>query len=186
MLDLFYDSETTDLPAWQKPSSDPCQPHLVQIAALLVDHDTRKIESMIDLTIRPEGWTSCIEASERHGITDDYAKRVGIPEEQALLAFLALWRKASVRIGHVQSFDARIVRIATMRYSSEATISAWKDAPALCTANIAKPAMGIKKQPTLSEAYKYFTGEDLHGAHTALADTKACMEVYYGSLDKTQ
>jgi len=39
------------------------------------------------------------------------------------------------------------------------------------------------KNPNLGEAYKFFTGKDLEGAHNAMVDVKACIEVYFGILD---
>lgn len=34
---LFFDTETTGLPLFEQPSEDPRQPHIVQLAACLVD-----------------------------------------------------------------------------------------------------------------------------------------------------
>jgi len=34
------------------------------------------------------------------------------------------------------------------------------------------------KNPSLAEAYKHFTGEDLIGAHDAIVDVMATIEVY--------
>ncbi|HEY8351659.1 MAG TPA: hypothetical protein VIK87_03855, partial [Sphingomonadales bacterium] len=53
---LFYDTETTGLPLFSEPSSDPRQPHIVQAAAVLVDAGTRKAISSINLISRPDGW----------------------------------------------------------------------------------------------------------------------------------
>lgn len=42
-----------------------------------------------------------------------------------------------------------------------------------------------KKEPrTLSAAYRYYCGEELEGAHGALADTKATMQVLLAQLEK--
>lgn len=39
---LFYDNETNGLPLFKEPSNHPGQPHIVQLAAVLVDLDTGK------------------------------------------------------------------------------------------------------------------------------------------------
>ena len=54
---LFFDTETTGLPLFKEPSEHPDQPHLVQLAASLVDLDTRAVLSSIDVIVKPDGWT---------------------------------------------------------------------------------------------------------------------------------
>lgn len=54
---LFYDTETSGLPDWHAPSEAPQQPHIVQIAAGLVDVDTRAMVAGLDLIVAPDGWT---------------------------------------------------------------------------------------------------------------------------------
>ena len=53
---LFFDTETTGLPEWTKPSNHPDQPHITQIAAALVD-DNRHARSVLCTYIQPNGWT---------------------------------------------------------------------------------------------------------------------------------
>jgi len=187
---LFFDTETSGLPLWDKPSEEPNQPHIVQLTALLVDPASKNasggagvVQSM-NVIIKPEGWEIPAEVTAIHGLTTEYAKRVGVPEAVALKLFLELW-SGRTRVGHVQSFDARIIRIATKRYCDEAVINAWKEGPAQCTAALAKPIMGMKKFPKLSEAYRHFFQKELEGAHSALADTMACMEVFFALGGKT-
>lgn len=48
---LFYDTETTGLPDWKSPSESETQPHLVQLAAILANADTRQVISTLDLII---------------------------------------------------------------------------------------------------------------------------------------
>lgn len=190
-LILVYDCETQGLPLWDKPSEDPGQPHIVQLAALLVNPDPRptdisaNIVQSLSVIIRPDGWEVPAEVTEIHGITTEYALQVGVPEKLALEMFLELWRGRK-RIGHVQSFDARIIRIATKRYCDETVINAWKEGPAECTAELAKPIMqmpaktkGKFKTPKLTEAYQHFFQKELKDAHSALGDTMACMELYF-------
>ena len=52
-LGFFYDTETTGLPLFREPSEHPGQPHLVQLAAALVDLDTRETVASLDVVVRP-------------------------------------------------------------------------------------------------------------------------------------
>lgn len=177
---LVWDTETTDLPDWKTPSEAPEQPHLVQLAAVLLNTDTGKIAQSMDVIIRPDGWVSAPEAFELHGITTLHSIEVGIPEKLALEMFLAMWN-GHQRIAFNTTFDNRIIRIGTKRYFDEQTIDRWHQGKQgvewSCMMLAARKIMG-GKQPTLQEAYFYFTGKELVGAHTAMADTLACLEVY--------
>jgi DNA polymerase-3 subunit epsilon len=190
-LGLFYDTETTGLPDWKNPSEEESQPHLVQLAALLADMDEKKIIQSMDVIIKPDGWEIPDEVSEVHGITSELAEMVGIPEEQALDMFLSLWDGRD-RISHNKTFDQRIIRIATKRYCDEEIIEAWADKDSHhCTMLQAKPIMQLLpmnrygfKSPRLSEAYKFFTGNELENAHTAMADAQACLEIYFAMKER--
>lgn len=182
---LFYDTETTGLPLWEQPSDNPLQPHIVQLAALLVEPETKQVIQSLNVIIKPDGWEIPAEVTAIHGITTEYAAQIGIPESVALKLFLELW-SGRTRIGHVQSFDARIIRIATKRYCEEAVINAWKEGLAQCTGELTKPILqmpaktrGKFKTPKLTEAYRHFFQKELQDAHTALADATACMEVFF-------
>lgn len=195
MKALFYDTETTGLPLFNEPSEDPRQPHIVQLAALLVDLDTRKVHGSLDLTVLHDGWVSEPKALEAHGITAEHANSVGVPESLALALFLELWSRAQVRIGHNEQFDARIVRIGMLRHQSEidCELYDWKGGRAECTQNLATPILKLPptermiaagfgkkfKSANLGEAYKHFYGSELQGAHSAMADAQACQYVYY-------
>lgn len=183
---LFLDTETTGLPVYGEPSGGDNQPHLVQLAAVLCDEDSGSVISELDVIIKPDGWIIPQETIDLHGITEDIAAAQGIPEQEALELFLAM-RGGCKRVAHNKSFDQRIIRIATKRYSSEEVIDKWaiKD-DFECTMALAKPITQIPlkskkgfKGPKLSEAYKCLTGKELEGAHNAMVDTKACMEIYF-------
>jgi len=199
---LFYDTETTGLPLFSEPSEHPGQPHIVQLAACLVDLDTRKTISSIDLITYPDGWEIPNDVADVHGITTDYAMAVGIPEKMAIELFMELWRGPGVtRIAHNEQFDARILRIGLKRFLDvpDAVIpisDEWKSAPSECTARLATPICALPptekmkaakrfhhKTPNLSEAYLHFTGQQLENAHSAMADVQACMAVYFAIKD---
>ena len=178
---LFFDCETTGLPIWKIPSDDEKQPHLVQLAALLVNEDTEQVISSMDVIIRPKGWDIPQEVSDIHGITEPYAKAVGIPEEVALGMFMRLCGVAGIRAAHGTTFDNRIIRIALKRHMPLfITDEEWKDkSKYFCTLMSARKIMGGKSGHTLAEALKHFTGRELENAHSAMADTVACKDVYF-------
>lgn len=201
-LGLFYDTETTGLPLFKEPSEHPAQPHIVQLAALLVDLDTRQTISSMDVVICPNGWTIPDEVAAVHGITTEYAEAVGIEEVQAIDMFMALWAgPGRLRIAHNEQFDARILRIALKRFYDKPDhllpiSDTWKEGIADCTAKLATPICQIPptakmlkagfnkfKTANLSEAYRHFTGKELENAHSAMADVMACRDVYFAIQD---
>ncbi|MCP3709765.1 3'-5' exonuclease [Paraburkholderia sp. CNPSo 3274] len=193
---LFYDTETTGLPLWNEPSESPDQPHITQLAAELCDVDSGRVLGFMDMLIKPEGWTIPAELEELIGITNDLAERFGHPIEEAMRAFIRLWSMSDLRCGHNESFDARMVRIELFRLSPEQENEihgAWKAAPAFCTQgnsvkiiNLPPTEKMIKagrrhaKSPNLGEAFEFFTGTKLEGAHNAAVDLAACKAVYFG------
>lgn len=176
-LVLGFDTETTGIPNWKTPSGGDDQPHIVQLAAGLFDVDTKDMVQSIDLIIKPDDWEISEETIEIHGITKEYAMDVGVSEKMALEMFLDLWSNRK-RIAFNTTFDNRIIRIATKRYCDEATINAWKDGEYECAMIKSRKVIG-GKNPKLIDAYKHFIGNDLIDAHSAMADMKACMDVYF-------
>ena len=187
---LAFDTETTGLPLFKEPSEHPDQPHIIQLAAVLVDLDTRRELASMDVIVKPKGWTIPAEVSAIHGITQEQALDVGIPEETAVEMLLSLWAQRT-RIAHNESFDARIVRIACMRHAPEFA-DPWKAGRAECTQLLSTPILNLPptekmkragfnrpKSANLGEAYEFFTGRKLENAHSAMADTRACLEVFH-------
>lgn len=195
---LFYDTETTGVPEYGTPSDDPIQPHLVQIAAALVDEDTRKIEQSINLTVRPNGYEIPQATIDIHGVTNEYASEHGVTEEVVLMLFMDIWGGKTV-IAHNESFDARIIRIGLKRYAKdmENILDAWKNRGRECTKKISHKhakaplsqkqiARGIKngyKAPTLTEAFEALTDKKMVNSHTAMGDVLASIEVYFAVKD---
>lgn len=190
---LFYDCETQGLPLFDQPSEDPRQPHIVQLAAALVDEDTRACVSSINLIAKPDGWTIPDDVVAIHGITTERAAQVGIPEHKILEVFILLSAMASKRVAHNESFDARMVRIAIKRFwpdgEADEFADKWKAWPSGCTCWESMPICQLPgkgkafKKPKLSEAYQHFFGKPMTNAHTAQGDVQACMDVYWAIQD---
>ena len=184
---LFYDTETTRLPLFKEPSDHPDQPHIVQLAAALVDSDTQKTISSINLLAIPESWVIPDEMSAIHGITTDMAANYGVEEINVLRIFLKLWCSCDFRVAFNESFDARIIRIAQHRYNpTEEKLEAWKNGRAECAMYGSRPYTNLPKNklPKLIEAYQHFFGKGFDGAHNAMNDVNALIDVYFAIQDK--
>lgn len=200
MKSLIYDTETTGLPDWSKPSEDPCQPRITQICAELVDDETGEVYASLHTLIKPDGWTIPPELEELTGITTEKCADVGLSMAQVLPMFVDMWTKSYQRVAHNESFDMRMVRIELMRHidlslpltDGNLPADIWKAGLAFCTCNAAKPivnlppspkmvakGMNTPKPPNLGEAYFHFTGLKLEGAHNAAVDVMACKEIYF-------
>lgn len=205
MRALCWDTETSEMVLWKEPSELPEQPHIVELAALLYDEDTAKRVESYHSIVRPDGWIISPENASIHGITHERAMDEGRPEHEVVEGFLALVYKSDHIVAHNAQFDNRIMRIATKRFGDgratwqtltqfekDAIADDFKARKSVCTAKLSTkpcglpptPAMLAKgmrwnKTPTLTEAYKHFTGKELVGAHGALADATACAEVYF-------
>jgi len=181
MSKLFvFDFETggeNGLPQWKIPSNDPSQPHILSAAALVVDADTQKVLQSVDLIVKPDGWEVTQELTEIHGISNEYAMDVGIPEYSVAEIIMTL-AEGCKQIAYNATFDRRVMRIALKRFFSEADVEAWHNSEYACAMFAAKQAMGVKSVK-LVDAYKHFTGKELVGAHSAMADTLAAKEVWF-------
>lgn len=146
MKALVFDTETSGLPDWRQPSEAPHQPHIVELAAKLIDLPTGELLGQMDVIIRPDGWTIPDDVAELHGITTEKALAEGIPEAEAVTMFLALHAQADTRTAFNESFDARIMRIALKRFRDDDVADAFKAAPAFCCADMAtKPCASAPK-----------------------------------------
>lgn len=191
-LICFFDTETTGLPLFKSPSDHPDQPHIVDICALLYTPDGVLVDSF-EAMVRPDGWVIPDKVAAIHGITNEMAMDLGIPESEALDGFMAIHDRAGLRIAHNIAFDDRIMRIALSRYRGKEAADAFKSTPGYCTCQSSKnivrcpptPKMIAAgrgrqyKQPSVAEALLHFTGEELVGGHRARPDTEACARIYF-------
>lgn len=194
-LIAVFDTETTGLPLFGLPSEDKRQPHIVQLAAILYDLDAHIAVSSIDVIIKPTDWAIPEEAAKIHGISTERAMDVGISEALAVEMLLDL-TKGRLRVAHNEQFDARMVRIACKRFFDQPVIDEWSSGRVECTARMSTKIINLPpsekmkqsgmrhaKTPNLAEAYRWATGgAEIAGAHSAIGDTLACLQVYRALL----
>lgn len=187
MIALFFDTETT---GFRTPEFTP---EIVQIGAILQDTEKKIPLAELNLLVKnkhpiPE------QATEIHGITDTLTGCFGIDNDVADNMFALLAAKADVLVAHNIEFDVDIID------------GAWpvsrgivKDKKHLCTMRSLIEVMKLPrngndfhnslsdryKAPKLIEAYRHFFGRDFEGEHDAMADVRACRDIYFAMMEAT-
>ena len=184
-LSLVFDCETTGVPARNEVVTSPSYPHLVELAALLIDDATEREVGSFAFIIRPDGWDITEENAAVHGVTQAGALAQGVPLALVIAAYVNLRAVADELVGHNVSFDLGIVAAAIHRLGrvpshpgpSRVTCTADLGAP-LCalppTEKMIAAGYGPFKRPSLGELYRFLFDEELVNGHTALADARAC------------
>lgn len=176
---LFFDTETTGLPDFKKPHTDPSMPHIVQLGAILCDANRRVVGEM-NLIVRPNGYTIPEEASRVHGITQEMATDYGLKIESVMGLFCALVDRASTIVAHNLDFDVKMVDASLHRLKQPSPRPRETYCTMKASTDILKlPGLYGNKWPNLQEAHTHFLGKPFDGAHDAMADVRACMAVYY-------
>ena len=172
---LFFDTETTDLPDYNSPPG-PHQPHVVQLAAVLVDGSA---EQSLATLIRPDGWTIHKGAYQVHGISMDRARAEGVPLADAIAAFQELLCRADLAVAHNVRFDRLLIDSEYLRLGRRADWPRTFCTMVASTDVVRIPGLrGRYKWPTLEEAHRHFLGRPHTCAHEALADVRACRSIF--------
>jgi len=185
---LYFDTETTGIYQSKLPATHPSQPHLVQLAAILVDRDNRERAS-VNLIVKPDGYTIPKEASNVHGITTELALKYGVPLMVAVAAFTNLRALAEMLVAHNIQFDLGIMATAIHRTGRQPAHPG--PTTHVCTMELSTPILKLPptsrmiaagfnkfKNPNLAECYRHFFDEELEGAHDAMVDVRGCMRVH--------
>ena len=180
MLDLIFDTETTGFARFNDPWEHSSQPHIVQIAAKLVENEKTyaAFQAIVDGEV-----PSSAGAFKTHMITQDLRHRVGITPGDAARIFSVLLERADRLVAHNMKFDSILIGALFRRRGFDTT--RLTEIPKFCTMLALTPVMklpstrGGYKWPKLEEAYKaYIDPAGFEGAHDAMADTIACQELF--------
>lgn len=185
---LFFDTETSGFASKKKPVDHPSQPHIVQLAAIMTDEngtEKQSINFMLDVGIDiPYG------AAKVHGLNRATLETYGLPPRDVMGIFTRMLDQTDVLIAHNIEFDMKMLYIMLTRHGFHPDkMSAIKQ---YCTMNESKHIINLPptprmlqynmrgpKVPKLQEAFVHFFGCEFEGAHDALADVRACRDVYF-------
>jgi len=174
---LFIDTETTGL-LHQSP-------RMVQLATLLCNEDGEELGSM-SMIIKPAGFTIPDVVVNIHGITTEYANRVGLPLVLVLKMFRMYTLLTNYIVAHNIDFDLKILLIELEKANMLAEARAVSHIPNICTmrstvnfCKLAKKKGGGYKWPKLGELYECVTGKTMEGEHSAHSDVAAMKESFF-------
>ena len=176
-LYLFVDTETSGL----LPRG-----RLVQLAASLTTASQEEL-ALINMIVKPVGFTIPKVAEDIHGISTAQADEKGIPVQFVLKMFNFFVFAADVLIAHNVKFDSGIIaneyEHAGMIKDRERFLNIPKkfctmqESTAYCRIPKARGA-GLK-WPKLGELYQIVTGRLPEDSHGALADVSTVKEVFF-------
>jgi DNA polymerase III epsilon subunit-like protein len=181
---LIFDTETTGMVQFRKPPEDKSQPDLIQLGMLLVETSDWQPRARHSLLVQlVEGVRIEPGAKEAHGISEEDCARYGVAPIVACSLFNQACMQADIIVAHNLSFDTSIMKTALFRIGNKPHRLDGRQH--VCTKEASTDVLKLPgkygyKWPTLAEAYRHYTGEEIEGAHDALVDTEACLQIFRG------
>ena len=129
--------------------------------------------------IKPDGFV--IENSHIHGIKHEDAQREGVSIKEALLKFDQDLKNFNCDklVCHNINFDKTIMLSESWRNDVNDVIQTIMKISGICTMDMGKKLMKVRKCPKLVELYHYLFKETVIQNHRALDDVKLCMKCYF-------
>ena len=173
---IVFDCETTGLPSGRS------NPHLVQLAWSVHGPDGTTLAER-NYIVKPSGY-SIPEASTRvHGITDQRARKDGVPLPHVIESFLLAADTEGVRlVAHNIDFDTRVIgaEIKLVGFKSK-----FNDRPRYCTMRSTVDICSIPRRsggykwPSLQELHLHLFGQHFQGGHNAMQDVQATARCFF-------
>lgn len=185
-MNLFFDTETSDLIKFKLPNSHPTQPWIVQLACVLTGPEAPT--QTLSVLLNSHDFPMSKGAQDIHEITVEMADTYGIFPASALETFILMANKADRLIAHNISFDWRLLTILATRLGEAAMedLKRLDQIPKVCTMRTTAKLCQLPfpsgrsgyKWPRLEELYYYLFQEKLEGAHDALVDVNATIRCH--------
>jgi DNA polymerase III subunit epsilon len=161
---LILDTETNGL----------ADPRLASVGMIFADSDLNEEFAWARL-IRPNGWTMSHEAGKVNLLTDYQLEHLGCDVIEPLIVFELALAWGRVFVAHNVAFD--IGQVIRGEWARAKRGSPDWPIPVICTMLAARGMLGTGK---LADAYEKLMGAPLIGAHDALVDARACLDVLRG------
>lgn len=186
---LVFDCETSGKTDKRRPADHPCQPRLVSLAAIVFSDDGKQEIHSCQIVVKPEGFVIPAEATEVHGISQEFAMEHGIDCRVALHTFMHLYWKSKLAMTYNWEFDNAVIR---RECGVLGVDTCWLDPlKGRCIMLAASAAMKLPNEhgfdsyawPKLGRAYEWLFHQKLEGAHNSMNDARAAGWLAFGIRD---
>jgi DNA polymerase III epsilon subunit-like protein len=182
---VVIDTETSGLFDYSKPADAEGQPRMASVAFVHLGDDLTEAFAEVahEFLIRPDGWRMSDEVAMIHGLTHERLMADGVPVIEALDYYNGILDGNPVIVGYNASFDLKVLRAELRRagkpdrFEGTRSIDCMRPLTDICKVPKAGGKAGFKGRKG-TEAYKAICQRDLVGAHGALADARACAEIF--------
>lgn len=180
MTYCIFDTETSGLFDWSRPADAEGQPRLASIAMLACDDELRLVAATC-VVVRPEGWTMSADAERVNGLSQEFLMAHGVPVCEVLARYAFEIDSDTVMVAHNAQYDLKIMRGELRRDGRPDFIQTTRSICTMrsLTETCALPKLNGRglKFPKLSEALMRCLNRDHHGAHGALHDALATLDL---------
>ena len=151
---------------------------IIELAYIITNSGGKIVSSYSEL-IKPDGFK--IENSHIHGIKHEDAERDGVSIKEVLLKFHEDLKRFNCDklVCHNIGFDKNVLLSETWRNDIINVTHTVLGLSEICTMDMGKKLMNVRKSPKLVELYHYLFKETVTQNHRALDDVKLCMKCYF-------
>ena len=190
MLLAVLDTETTGIIG--KDYMKPSNPHIASITVVIYDTEAQRVQASFNTMILPDDWEMPPAAGAVNGLETEVLATYGIPIKDTMKVVSQLLEPADTIVAHNDIFDIRMMASEFYRSDLLDELDLLLGKESYCTMKESKLIVQAKnkngglKNPKLTEAYEFFFEKQLQKAHTASADTLACLEIYLAIQQYTE
>lgn len=177
----IIDTETSGLFDFSQPADAEGQPRLASFAMVAADDDLNMICATAVL-VKPSGWVMSAEAESVNHLSQGLLLRHGVPVGEVLWRYASEIAAGAIIVAHNAQFDTKMMRAELRRAGFADMVNSTRS---ICTMKALTPILAIPKAngrggfkfPRLSEAVELCLGRPHVGAHGALPDALACLDL---------
>ena len=180
-MELFFDTETNNLPLWKEEYTHPDQPHVIQFGFIL--STDKRIYAEGNFLVTPQqDFDMSPEAERIHGISKADILLHGIGATIVADTIESLVYSADCLVAHNMKFDLLLVQAMLHRAQGDLSVfNKRRFCTMLETTDVCciPGKWGKNKWPKLQELHKFLFGVGFEGAHDALEDVRATRRCFY-------
>lgn len=173
---LFIDTETTGFKK-SGPLIQQGQARVCQVAMILADDIGRTLAEYQSMII-PVDWDTNGKTENYYGLSYVDCALYGVHQRRVMEVYENLSSACDQLVAHNSNFDKGMMEVEEAFLNKREDRNQRCGKPWYCTMENNKH-LANGKWPKLEAALKHYTNRDLINAHDAMADTRACRDIFF-------